>query len=128
MNPQPGDSRETVEGTNEIGGTAISRHIWAFARLSCGAAVLADTSAPGPVLQRRGSSPSTVVATVISSGRTRVDAPSITAASTSAAPRIHPSRRCRSNASSRYTIITVPVSAATPATAIRPTQTAVDRL
>ena len=41
MNPQPGDSRETVEGTNEIGGTAISRHIWAFARLSCGAAVLA---------------------------------------------------------------------------------------
>jgi uncharacterized membrane protein YbhN (UPF0104 family) len=42
MNQQPGDPRETVGGYNEeIGGTAVSRHIWALARLSGGAAILA---------------------------------------------------------------------------------------
>jgi glycosyltransferase 2 family protein len=41
MNQQPGDPRETVRGYNQqIGDTAISRHIWAFARLSSGAALL----------------------------------------------------------------------------------------
>jgi hypothetical protein len=42
MNQQPGDPREIVGGDNEeIGGTAISRRIWALARLSGGAALLA---------------------------------------------------------------------------------------
>ena len=48
-----------------------------------GAAVLADTSAPTPDSQSSGSRPSTVVATVMTSGRTRAAAPSTTAASTS---------------------------------------------
>jgi uncharacterized membrane protein YbhN (UPF0104 family) len=42
MNQQPGDPRPTVEGYNEeIGGTAISRSIWTWARLAGGAAILA---------------------------------------------------------------------------------------
>ena len=42
MNQRPGDPRETVGDYNkEIGGTAISRRIWALARLSGGAALLA---------------------------------------------------------------------------------------
>ena len=48
-----------------------------------GAAVRAETSAPTPDSQSKGSRPSTVVATVITSGRTRALAPSTTAASTS---------------------------------------------
>lgn len=42
MNQQPGDPREIVGGYNEeIGVTAISRRIWALARLSGGATLLA---------------------------------------------------------------------------------------
>jgi glycosyltransferase involved in cell wall biosynthesis/uncharacterized membrane protein YbhN (UPF0104 family) len=42
MNQQPGDPRMTVEGYNEeIGGTAISRSIWTWARLAGGGAILA---------------------------------------------------------------------------------------
>ena len=54
--------------------------------------------------------------------RTRAAAPSTTAASTSAGVRIRPSRMYRANDSSRYTTMTMPVCAATPVTAMSPTQ------
>ena len=57
-----------------------------------GAAVRADTSAPTPASHNSGKRPRTVVATVITSGRTRALAPSTTAASTSSGFWMRPSR------------------------------------
>ena len=66
-----------------------------------GAAVRADTSAPTPDSHSSGKRPRTVVATVITSGRTRALAPSTTAASTSSGFWMRPSRMyCRKASSS----------------------------
>ena len=93
-----------------------------------GAAMRFITSAPAPVLHRIGSRPRAVVALIITTGRTRRDAPSNTACRRSASVSRRPAARAASQARSRYSSITTPVSALRPASAITPTQTATLRL
>ncbi len=65
------------------GSTSSVRNMHDHRPPTTGAAVRAETSAPTPDSHNNGNRPNTVVATVMTSGRTRLEAPSITAASTS---------------------------------------------
>ena len=66
-----------------------------------GDAIRFITSAPVPELHRIGISAAVIAVTVITTGRSRSNAPSRTAGPTSAGVRILPVRRWRWNASSR---------------------------
>lgn len=89
-----------------------------------GAAIRFITSAPVPWLHMIGKRPRRMAEAVIIFGLTRWTAPSMTASRRSAVDQSRPSRCRRSYASSRKMIMTTPVSAATPARAMMPTQTA----
>jgi NAD(P)-dependent dehydrogenase (short-subunit alcohol dehydrogenase family) len=85
-------------------------------------------SAPAPVAQSSGTRPMNAVATVIVFGRMRFTAPSWMACHRSFLSRMRPSRLNRSKLLSRYSSMTMPVSASSPASAMMPTHTASDRL
>src|SRR5207302_5486287 len=85
-----------------------------------GAAMRFITSAPVPVDQSTGRRPARMVATVIIFGRMRLTAPATTASRASSRVRGLPSFQARS----RYSSITMPVSASRPASAMSPTHTA----
>ena len=91
-----------------------------------GATMRVMTSEPVPVPRRMGSRPAITTATVIAFGRTRSTAPSLMAASRVASSSGAPlASRCR-HAFCRYTSITTPNSAATPARAMKPTAVATE--
>jgi len=96
-----------------------------------GAAMRRMTSEPVPEPHMMGSSPTITVITVINFGRSRSSAPSTIASCSSCrvGSRFSAAARCRRSAQacSRYMIITTPVSAATPASAMKPTAAAMDR-
>ena len=90
-----------------------------------GAAIRCITSAPVPELSMIGRRPAMITATVIALGRTRSTAPSSIAATNASYVR-SPCARRASQAWRRYRSITTPNSAATPASAMKPTAVATD--
>ncbi len=92
-----------------------------------GAAMRLMTSLPVPAPNRIGNRPATITATVIAFGRTRCTAPSRIASHSAASP-LSPSRCCSAQAFFRYSSMITPNSAATPASAMKPTPVATDRL
>ena len=92
-----------------------------------GAAMRCITSEPVPVPHMIGSRPARMTATVIALGRTRSTAPSRMASSRSASLVLPWSARsCQ--AFLRYSSMITPNSADTPASAMKPTAPAIDRL
>ena len=96
-----------------------------------GAAMRRMTAAPVPDPHMIGSRPTMMVITVISFGRNRSSAPSTIASRNSrrVGSRFSAAARARRSAHecSRYMTITTPVSAATPARAMKPTTAAIER-
>ena len=84
------------------------------------------TSEPVPLPNRTGSRPASTTATVMALGLTRNTAPSRMAASRVSSHIGSPAARRRSSAFFRYTSITTPNSAATPASAMNPTAVATE--
>ena len=91
-----------------------------------GAAIRCITSAPVPELSMIGKRPAMMTATVIAFGRTRNTAPSSIAARSVAIVAGSPRARRASHACRRYRSMTTPNSAATPASAMKPTAVATD--
>ena len=92
-----------------------------------GAAMRCITSLPVPAPHMIGNRPARITATVIALGRTRSTAPSRIASSRSASPVLFSSRRSN-HACFKYNSMITPNSAATPASAMKPTTPATDRL
>ena len=96
-----------------------------------GAAMRRMTSDPVPEPHMMGSRPTMIVITVISFGRNRNSAPSTIASRNSrrVGSRFSAAARSRRSAHeySSYMTITTPVSAATPASAMKPTTAAIER-
>ena len=85
------------------------------------------TSEPVPVPHMIGNRPARITATVIALGRTRSTAPSRIASSRSSLE-VVPAAMRSSQACFRYSSMMTPNSAATPASAMKPTAPATDRL
>ena len=84
------------------------------------------TSVPTASLNMTGNSPTTITDTVIILGLSRKAAPAITALNNAALSILLPDSISDSIARSKYSSMTMPNSAATPASAIKPTATATD--